>query len=244
MRSVHEVSRIAGVSIRTLHHYDAIGLLSPTKVTEAGYRLYDDAALARLQSILLFRELKFPLGEIKTMLDSPDFDAAEALTQQIELLRLQKERLEAIIEHACALREKGENAMKFEAYDTAKLEEYKAEARSRWGDTEAFREYEKRTEASGEDAMQNSGGEMMSLFAGFGKLMHLDPAENAVQQQVAALQQFITGHYYTCTDAILQGLGQMYTADERFTNNIDAAGGAGTAAFVQKAIEIYCSKKR
>ena len=74
MKTVHEVSRISGVSVRTLHHYDAIGLLKPTAVTEAGYRLYDDAALARLQNILLYRELEFPLKEIKAILDQPEFD--------------------------------------------------------------------------------------------------------------------------------------------------------------------------
>ena len=74
MKTVHEVSRISGVSVRTLHHYDAIGLLKPTAVTEAGYRLYDDAVLARLQNILLYRELEFPLKEIKAILDHPEFD--------------------------------------------------------------------------------------------------------------------------------------------------------------------------
>lgn len=74
MKTVHEVSRISGVSVRTLHHYDAIGLLKPTAVTEAGYRLYDDAALAKLQNILLYRELEFPLKEIKAILDHPEFD--------------------------------------------------------------------------------------------------------------------------------------------------------------------------
>ena len=87
MKTVKEVSRLSGVSVRTLHHYDAIGLLKPTRVTEAGYRLYDDTALARLQAILLFRELQFPLKEIKAILDSPNFDQQEALAQQIRILR-------------------------------------------------------------------------------------------------------------------------------------------------------------
>ena len=86
MKTVTEVSKITGVSVRTLHHYDAIGLLRPTAVTEAGYRLYDDEALGRLQTILLFRQLQFPLKEIKKILDSPNFDPQEALAQQIELL--------------------------------------------------------------------------------------------------------------------------------------------------------------
>ena len=89
MKTVHEVAELSGVSVRTLHHYDAIGLLKPTQVTEAGYRLYDDMALKRLQSILLFRELQFPLREIKRILDSPHFNEREAIRQQLAMLRLQ-----------------------------------------------------------------------------------------------------------------------------------------------------------
>ncbi|MEE0776621.1 MAG: MerR family transcriptional regulator, partial [Bacillota bacterium] len=100
MRTVKEVSELAGVSIRTLHHYDAIGLLRPTRTTESGYRLYDETALERLQSILLFRGLKFSLKEIKEILDSPTFDRNRALEQQIELLRLQKEHIENLIDLA------------------------------------------------------------------------------------------------------------------------------------------------
>lgn len=91
MRTVNEVSKLTGVSIRTLHYYDTIGLLKPTDVTESGYRLYDDIALERLQSILLFRELGFPLKEIKVILDSPDFDRSKALEQQITLLEMKRE---------------------------------------------------------------------------------------------------------------------------------------------------------
>ena len=100
MKTVKEVSRITGVSVRTLHHYDAIGLLKPTQITEAGYRLYDDTALKRLQSILLFRELEFPLQEIKDILNRPNFDPRDALEDQIHLLELRKQHLEALISHA------------------------------------------------------------------------------------------------------------------------------------------------
>ena len=105
--TVQEVSRLAGVSVRTLHYYDQIGLLRPTTVTEAGYRLYDDTALERLQQILLFRELEFPLKDIKTILDQPDFDRNKALSQQIELLTLKKERLELLIRFAREIKETG-----------------------------------------------------------------------------------------------------------------------------------------
>ena len=98
MRTVKQVSELTGVSVRTLHHYDAIGLLKPAAVTKAGYRLYDDAALERLQQILLFRELQFPLKEIKMILESPCFDRDQALEQQITLLTLRKEQLEKLID--------------------------------------------------------------------------------------------------------------------------------------------------
>ena len=97
MKTVNEVSRLTGVSVRTLHHYDEIGLLKPSSITEAGYRLYDDTALERLQHILLFRELQFPLKDIKKILDSPDFDRNKALEQQIQLLTMKKEHLENLI---------------------------------------------------------------------------------------------------------------------------------------------------
>ena len=123
MRTVNDVSRLTGVSIRTLQYYDRIGLLPPAQRTEAGYRLYDDTALERLQQILLFRELGFSLDEIKDILDSPGFDRGRALTQQIELLTLKKQRLEAMIALAREIREKGEKNMSFEAFDNKKIEE-------------------------------------------------------------------------------------------------------------------------
>ena len=107
MRTVKEISGLTGVSVRALHYYDSIGLLKPAKVTEAGYRLYDDAALARLQTILLFRELQFPLKEIKAILDSPDFDPSEALAQQIGLLELQYQHIGELISFAREIQEKG-----------------------------------------------------------------------------------------------------------------------------------------
>ena len=100
MKTVNEISKITGVSVRTLHHYDSIGLLKPTKVTEAGYRLYDDTALKRLQQILLFRELEFPLKDIRDILESPRFDRAKALEQQIALLELKKEHIENLLDLA------------------------------------------------------------------------------------------------------------------------------------------------
>ena len=238
MKTVHEASQISGVSVRTLHHYDAIGLLRPTAVTEAGYRLYDDTALARLQSILLFRELAFPLKEIKRIMDDPQFDQATALEQQIRLLELQQERLSRLIDLARETMKTGVTHMDFTAFDNSKLEQYAAEVKERWGNTAAYQESAQRPAAEQKDAAAG----LMAQFARMGRLRTGDPAGQEAQDAVRELQQFITKHFYTCTPEILAGLGQMYTADDRFRANIDTAGGEGTADFAGKAITVYCAK--
>ena len=164
MKTVKEVSLLTGVSIRTLHHYDAIGLLKPAQVTEAGYRLYDVQALKRLQTILLFRQLQFPLKQIKEILDAPDFDPAEALDQQIKLLELQKEHLEELIAFAETLQKSGGNAMSFKAFDNSKLETYAAEAKARWGRTEAYKEYEEKTKGQTQEQQHLTGDGLMDIF--------------------------------------------------------------------------------
>ena len=133
MMTVHEVSRQTGVSIRALHHYDRIGLLPPSEVTEAGYRLYDDAALERLQSILLYKELGFPLKEIRGILESPVFDRNQALDQQITLLQMKKEHLENLIDLACGIKMIGVNKLDFAVFDTKKIDEYARQAKEAWG---------------------------------------------------------------------------------------------------------------
>lgn len=243
MKTVKETAELTGVSVRTLHHYDAIGLLKPAKVTEAGYRLYDDASLQRLQAILLFRELRFPLGEIGEILDSPGFDPCEAITQQIRMLELQRDHLDKLIAYARQIQKTGVMTMNFEAFDNSELNRYAAEARERWGGTEAYREYEKKEQQTGKDGMNAAGEEMMKIFARFGALRGIDPASPAAQELAAELQQFITDHYYTCTREILAGLGELYTGDERFRKNIDTAGGEGTADFASEAIRIFCGVK-
>lgn len=237
--TVREVSRLTGVSVRTLHYYDEIGLLLPSQVTEAGYRLYDDTALERLQQILLFRELEFPLKDIRTILDNPDFDREEALSRQIELLTLKKERLERLIVHAREIQETGANMMEFQAFDTLKIDAYTAEAKARWGGTETWRKFEEKSADRSEDAETRTAAGLMDVFRDFGPLLGQSPDSPAVQSQVQILRDYLTAHYYDCTKEILASLGQMYAQGE-FAENIDKTGGPGTAALVSKAIEHYC----
>ena len=240
MMTVNEVSKLTGVSIRTLQYYDKIGLLHPAKYTEAGYRLYDDAALETLQQILLFRELEFPLKEIKEIISSPDFDRSKALGQQIELLRLKKEHIDNLIELAKGIKLLGVRNLKFDAFDTRKIDEYAAQAKASWGQTPAYKEYEEKAKGRTKEEDKKIYQGMIDIFAEFGAIRKSDPASGEAQALVKKLQDYITEHMYTCTNEILSGLGKMYAGGGDFTKNIDNFGGEGTAEFASKAIEYYC----
>lgn len=241
MLTVHEVSGLTGVSVRTLHHYDAIGLLKPTQFTEAGYRLYDDEALGLLQSILLFRELEFPLKDIKNILQSDSFDIIEALEDQIELLLLKRERIDKMIALARKIQNKGELQMDFSAFDDKKTEQYAAQAKEKWGATDAYKEYEHKSEGRTKAEEGKNAEEMMNIFAELGAVRASSPESSEAQALIKKLQEHISKNYYNCTPQILKGLGQMYAAGGEMTDNIDKAGGEGTAAFANKAIEYYCA---
>lgn len=240
MKTVQQVNKLTGVSVRTLHHYDQIGLLKPAKITEAGYRLYDNAALARLQTILFFRELEFPLKQIKEFLDDPAFDPREALADQIRLLEMRAEQLDKLISHARKIQKTGVIPMDFSAFDHSKQDQYAAEAKKRWGKTDAYKEFEEKTAGQTQEQQNAAGDGLMAIFADLGAIRTADPASPEAQQKVKELQDYITAHYYTCTKQILRGLGMMYIAGDEMTENIDKAGGQGTAQFAHEAIEIYC----
>lgn len=242
MRTVKDVSKLTGVSVRTLHYYDAIGLLTPTKVTDAGYRMYDDTSLSRLQSILLFRELQFPLKEIKEFLDSPDFNQEETIAQQIKLLELQYKHIGELISFAREIQTKGVKTMNFEVFDTNEIEQYKAEVKSKWGNSKAYQEYEQRVVSHSEHNDSKFVNEIMSLFTDLGAMKQLPTTDKAVQEKIAALQAYINENFYTCSNDILKELGEMYVCDDRFKKNIDRFGGEGTAKFVREAIFVYCEK--
>ena len=236
---IQEFARLTGVSVRTLHYYDEIELLVPACVDkDTGYRYYDQASLLRMQEILFYRELDFSLKSIGQILSSPNYDAKQSLSEQRNLLILKKERLERLISaihHAM----KGENVMS--AFDNSKFDAYKAEARQRWGNTDAYREHAERTKNYSKTKWNELAGEMNEIFAEFALCMKNGetPDSAEVQNLVKALQDHITGNYYPCTNEILAGLGQMYAADERFRSSIDG-NGDGTARFVSEAIEAYC----
>lgn len=244
MRTIREVSLLTGVSKRTLQYYDQIHLLPPSKVTEAGYRLYDDRALERLQQILMYRELQFPLQEIRRILDSTDYDRNRALEQQIEMLEMKKTHLENLIVFAKGMRGIGMKNLDFSAFDTRKLDEYVQRAKDTWGHTPEYREFEHRSKGRSKADEQLLGDEMMQFFKRLGSLRTGAPDAPEAQEIAAGLQQFITQHFYACSDQIFLQLGQMYGGGGSFTENIDAVGGEGTGAFACEVIRHYCEMKK
>ena len=242
MKTVNEVSKLTGVSIRTLQYYDQIGLLKPAEYTESGYRLYDDAALEKLQQILLFKELEFPLKDIKSIVNRSDFDKKKALEQQIELLELKKEHIENLLNLCKYLKARGVRRLSFTAFDSSKLDEYSRKAKEQWSNTPEYKEFSEKSRNWTKEYESSLMADFMKIFEDFGPMKDKDPASEEVQAQVKKIQDFITENMYTCSDDILFGLGKMYAGGGEFTENIDKMGGKGTAEFIYQAIKIYCGK--
>lgn len=239
---IKEFADFTGVSVRTLHYYDEIGLLKPASTDKhTGYRWYDDTSLERMQEILFYRELDFPLKSICSILSAPDYDRNKALENQKKLLLLKLKRLERIIS-ILDTHQKGEYAMK--AFNNTEFEtarkQYEKEAKEKWGNTNAYEEYAQNTKNHTPEKHQESISGMESILAEFAICMNCgnSPDSSEAQILVKKLQNFITAHFYTCTDEIITGLGKMYTADERFRKNIDRHA-EGNAEFISRAIQHY-----
>ena len=238
---IKEFAEFTGVSVRTLHYYDEIGLLKPAFVDEhTGYRFYDGSSLLRMQEILFNRELDFSLKSIGEILSSPDYNKEKALAQQKKLLLIKKERLERLIS-AIDSAAKGATVMK--AFDKSEFENYKQEVKEKWGKTKAYKEHTEKTKGYSQDKWQSLADGMDIIMSEFAVCMKngASPESEEAQSLVKGLQNHITENYYHCTNEILAGLGQMYVYDERFRNNIDKHAD-GTARFISDAITAYCSK--
>ena len=239
---IKEFAELTGVSVRTLHYYDEIKLLKPAFVDEQnGYRFYDEHSLERMQEILFYRELDFSLKDIHAILSSHNYDKQKALKEQKHLLTLKKERLERLI-MALDSAMKGED-FTMNVFDNSEFETqrdiYAKEAREKWGNTAAYKEYSAKAYSEEKQSELNDG--MNALIAEFAGCMAdgNTPESKEAQALVMKWQTYITENYYTCTKEILAGLGTMYTADERFKANIDRYG-KGTAEFMCAAIQEYC----
>ena len=242
MITVSQVSKRTGVSVRTLHHYDQIGLLRPTEVTDAGYRLYDDGALDKLYMILVYRELGLSLNEISSILDTPNYDRNRVLEHQIKLMQERIEKLQSRISFARGMLTLGVKYMDFEGFDPKKIDEYSQQAKVLYGKTDAYKEFEQKQKSCTKEQEKVLGAQVMELFAKLGKLRPCPPDSEAAQNWAKELQAFFTEHFYTCTPQILKGLAESYAGGGSMTENIDKAGGEGTGAFAKQVIDMYLSR--
>ena len=241
MYTVHPTARLAGVSVRTLHYYDQTGLLPPDAATPAGYRLYSENALRRLERILFLRELGFSLKEIGPLLTAETAHQREAVARHKQLLLMQKERLQGLIDRCeRILNQNDENdEIDWEVFSMTAIEkargEYADEAKQRWGGTAAYAQSETRTAAYGKKEWNEVNAEAETILRQAAALVGADPASAEAQAVARRWQSHITAHYYDCTDEILRGLAELYVSDERFRTYLDGFG-PGTAEFLAAAI--------
>lgn len=241
--TVGEVARMSGVTVRTLHHYDEIGLLSPSERTEAGYRLYSAADLERLRRILFYRELDFGLDRIAEMLSEPTTAADDHLRRQHALLRERRARTDALleaIEREMEARQMGISltpAQQLEIFGTDRLEEYQQEAEQRWGDTGAWRESQRRTAAYTREDWIEIKREADESIQGFAAAMRAGEAATGERAMdlAEAHRLHISRWFYGCGHATHRGLAELYVSDPRFTKTYDEIA-PGLARYVHDAI--------
>ncbi len=241
--TVGEVARLAGVSVRTLHHYDDIGLLSPTARTAAGYRQYDDADIARLQRILCYRELGFGLDEISSVLANDTVDTLQHLRDQHRMLTERIARLQRIaarLEDVMEARKMGINLdphEMLEVFGDSNPAEHADEAAARWGDTDAFRESHRRSASYGKHDWLRMRREQDDIERRFVEALGAGvPPDSVDAMQIAeAHREHISTWFYGCPPQMHRALGEMYVADERFTAHYDAVA-PGLARYVRDAV--------
>jgi DNA-binding transcriptional MerR regulator len=248
---INQVAKLVGISVRTLHHYDQIGLLEPESATPAGYRLYSDNELEKLQQILFFKELGFSLKKINDILNSSNFDKKSALNMHKELLIKQKERLEEIINTVEKTIQSIEGGTKmsekemFGAFDMSEIEKhqkkYADETRQKYGHTEAYKESQRRTSKYTKEDWAKISAKANEIDEKFIAAMDQGPESSLAQEAVSEWQQYISENFYTCSIEMIKGLGDLYVNDAKFTKNIDKKK-PGLAKFKRDAMNIYCKR--
>lgn len=237
--TIKEIAQLAGITVRTLHYYDQIGLLKPAVTEDNGYRLYNEQSLKELQQILFFRELDFPLKQIKQIMQNESYDEKKTLSKHKQLLKLKRDRISRLIKLIDDTLEV--EKVSFKEFDMTEIdkhrEKYAQEANQRWGSTDAYKQSAAKTKKYTKDDWQKINDESSQIFEDFAACMRGEEGSKSCDELVKLWQQHITKYYYDCTDEILLGLGEMYVKDERFKQNIDNKHGEGLAEFISESIK-------
>ena len=240
--SVGELGKLAHVSVRTLHHYDELGLLTPSERSQAGYRRYSEADLAKLQQILFYKELGFNLKAIREGLSDPDFNRLEALQQQRSLIKTKVGRLQAmlgLIDKTLTSLEGGiqmTDKEMFEVFGDFNPNDHEAEVQERWGDTDAYKVSAQRTKRYTKTDWQRYKGENDAVNTRIAQLMTegVAPDDERAMNAVDEARRLIDTWFYPCSRQMHANLGDMYVADPRFTATYEAIH-PGMAQFIKEA---------
>jgi DNA-binding transcriptional MerR regulator len=221
--TVGDLARLAGVTVRALHHYDELGLVRASQRSAAGYRLYGDDDVLRLQQVMLFRELGLPLADIAQILDDPSYDRADVLRRHREVLVGKRARLDSMIAaiDAATAFSNGETTMTKSLFDGFDPSQYDDEAKDKWGETDAYRESARRTKQYGKVEWDAIRREADAIYARLAALMDRAVDDPDVQAAVEAHRAHIERWFYPCSVEMHRGLGEMYVADPRFARNFD-----------------------
>ncbi|MES3005171.1 MAG: MerR family transcriptional regulator [Patescibacteria group bacterium] len=246
--TVQKLATLAGISARTLHYYDEIGLLSPTRILRNGYRQYDEPELLKLQQIMFYRELEFPLEDIKKILENKNFDMQKALSDHRGLLELKQKRLKELLKTIDKTIKKisKKNNMKddelYSAFDDAEMKQYAEEAKQRWGKTDAWKQSQERTKGwtkADYSKLKEDGDKWMKNF-----VLHMEHGHDS-----EIVQNLISEHYnslrtfYEPNMEMYRGLAQMYVEDPRFAAYF-AKYHPDLPTFFQKAIFFFCDNRK
>lgn len=242
--TVKDVSSLAGISVRTLHYYDTLGLVCPVRANISGYRLYGDADLEKLQQVLFFRELGFSLTDIKSIINQRDFNTKQALLahkQQLQTRQKRLERLVQTIDHTIAAMERGAQMSKKEMFAGFDPSLYEKEAKQRWGHTQEWAQSQQRTSKYTKEDWQAIREQSTQIGQEIAALMSHPPADALVQSWIGKHHQLINERFYNCSISLYRCLGDMYVQDERFTAYYEKIK-PGLALFMQAAIHVYCDQ--
>lgn len=243
-KTINEIAKLTGITVRTLHYYDEIGLFKPSDTSQSGYRLYSDIDIEMLQQILFLKEIGLGLKQIKEIINSTDFDKKTALKKHKEILMLKKKRIESLIRLVDSKLE-GISNLSFSEFDEssiiAKQKEYHAEVLKRWKDTLAYKEFEEK-QSKRNNEFPDIDKKAREIFGEIAECMESPPSCKKVQHLISLWQNYITENYYNCTNEILKCLGLMYIEDERFKNYINSLHD-DLAQYISEAINFYCQTK-
>ncbi|MDA3847225.1 MAG: MerR family transcriptional regulator [Vallitaleaceae bacterium] len=250
MYLINKVATLAGITVRTLHYYDEIGLLVPKVMNDNQYRIYSKEDIKTLQDILFFKELGFKLSDIKGILGTDGYNRLDVLKQHKKVIGMKMSHLKGIMEtlESTINEEEGGIAMndieRFEAFNMEAIEahnkQFAKEIKEKYGQSDAYAESQQKTKQYDAKDWGRINDESLVIYKAFHELKNLNPNHVLLQEQVAKWQNYITRNFYTCTKPILSGLADMYIEDERFKENIDK-NGEGIAGVMHDAIKVYCS---